>query len=188
MTTSSWPYSTASPGSTRLAPTTPSAGATTSCGTPSMSTTPSRSPAGPVVPARASGRGWKIADRRRGGDAPVAGVGTGSRRSVAPSRPSRPGPTGGQAGDGRVRWPWPPAPATGCAPAARRSRRDAGPPSGRRSRTRQPALADLELAEPGRRRAWRSGPAAARRPGGRWRRGPRPLGGRALRRRGGRRA
>src|SRR3954454_25303267 len=38
MTTSSWPYSTASPGSASVAPTIPSAGATTSCGTPSMST------------------------------------------------------------------------------------------------------------------------------------------------------
>src|SRR5439155_616398 len=60
MTISSCPYSTAWPGSTRLAPTIPSAGATTSWGTPSTSTAPSRSPDRTRVPVFASGRGWKI--------------------------------------------------------------------------------------------------------------------------------
>ena len=52
----SWPYSTASPDSTRLAPRIPSTGATTSWATPSMSTAPSRSPARTRVPAHRSAR------------------------------------------------------------------------------------------------------------------------------------
>ena len=72
MTTSSWPYSTASPGSTRLEPTTPSAGATTSWAIPSMSTLPRRSPARTRVPWRASERGWKMPDGRRRRHDPAA--------------------------------------------------------------------------------------------------------------------
>ena len=153
MTIRSWPYSTASPGSTRLAPTTPSAGATTSCGTPSMSTAPSRSPARTRVPARASARGWKM---------PTAGEVATSRSSVrlsrwlpplTPSRASRPGPTGvsahGRGVPGAAR-----AGAGGSArgrPAALRAPAFA---DGRRPGPAQAdapgALADLELAEAGR--------------------------------------
>ena len=83
MTISSCPYSTAWPGSTRLAPTIPSAGATTSWGTPSTSTAPSRSPDRTRVPVFASARGWKIPGRRRRGGRPCP---PGPRPSRRPGR------------------------------------------------------------------------------------------------------
>src|SRR5207245_8175116 len=99
MITSSWPYSTAWPASTRLAPTMPSAGATTSWGTPSMATAPMRSPDRTRVPAFASLRGWKM---------PTAGDVAIARKRSAPSSPERlPDP-----GDGA------PVPATPALPVA----------------------------------------------------------------------
>ena len=91
MTSSSWPYSTASPDSARLAPTMPSAGATTSWATPSMSTAPSRSPARTRVAGgevrSAAGRCRRPARWRR------SRVGSRARRAVEQRRPAgaRPG-------------------------------------------------------------------------------------------------
>ena len=157
MTISSWPYSTASPGSTRLAPTTPSTGATTSCGTPSMST--DAEPVAGPDPGPGAGLRPRLedADRRRGRDDPavvaraVAAVG---RR--APSRPSRAGPDRRRAGPTGVRragrWRGPRRGRRG-----RRGRRSAFAALARPAGARRPAqadppaaLADLELAEPGR--------------------------------------
>ena len=160
--TSSWPYSTASPGSTRLAPTMPSAGATTSVGTPSTSIAADRVP-GPDPRAGHDARArLEEPDGRRGGDGPerVAararrdaptgrhpsrGRGAGRRPAVAsPSSPAwfapRPGPTGVSVGRaGRCR-------------ALRAGRRGAalrpGGAVGRAAQADLPAaFADLDLAE-----------------------------------------
>src|SRR5438477_5278535 len=69
-----WPYSTASPASTRVAPTIASAGATTSAGTPSTSTTASGSPARTREPDTTSRDGWKT---------PTAGEVATTRRSAS---------------------------------------------------------------------------------------------------------
>src|SRR5215207_98926 len=57
---SCWPYSTAVPPSTRVAPTIPSAGDGTSCGTPMTLTVPRESPARTRVPDAAREPGSKI--------------------------------------------------------------------------------------------------------------------------------
>ena len=167
MTISSWPYSTASPGSTRLAPTMPSTGATTSWATPSMSTTPSRSPARTRVPAGLRSCGWKMPTA---GDVATDAAAVRSALAVTPVAARRDrGPTGVSAGR-------PPgaAPCAGSRPARSAGRaRGPGAIRGAAQPDLPVALADLELAEAGRGRAWRSGRAAARRRGGRWRRGRR---------------
>ena len=137
-------------------------------GTPSMSTAPSRSPARTRCRLVAPARGWKM---------PTAGDVATTGRLSAPSRPSR----RGRRGRGR--------PASDRRSSGRRVRVRRDAPRGRVARRASlaaarlggaaqadppGALADLELARGRSRRAWRSAPAAARRTGGRSRRG-RPL-------------
>ena len=154
MTTSSWPYSTASPASTRLAPTTPSTGATTSCGTPSMSTDaePVAGP-DPRPGARlrsAAGRCRPPARSRR--SVPVAGAAP-SRRlaAVAAVAPARPSPIAGRDRRGPAR------------PVALEPRRRMAVAGAARLRAATLALARSALAC--RRRAPSAGPAEPDAPG-----------------------
>ena len=159
--TSSWPYSTASPASTRLAPTMPSTGATTSWRRPACRRAEAVAGADPRAGRelrRAGGRSRPPARWRRPATSatvrrPAAWVVAGRRRRARAGRPSRPGPTrldrGRRAGRAAAR------------DRRGRARRSAGA-AGRRSRTRQRPRGPR--ARPARsRRAWRRGPAAARR-------------------------
>ena len=171
MTMSSWPYSTASPGSTRLAPTTPSAGATTSCGDAEHvdRRRAGRRP-GPRVPGSRLRRGWKIptagevaTTRRLSG----AGIGHPDRRDS-----SRPGPTGVRPVPTRRDAHGRPALRARSLGASRSRRRCA---IGRAAQPDPPAaLADLELAEAGRRELGDQRRQQLGRAGGRSRRGRPP--------------
>ena len=135
MTRISWPYSTASPDSTRLAPTIAVDGRDDLLGTPSMSTAPSRSPARTRVPA--AGRPAAVdADGRRGrhgarfGARACLRVQRTMERRAARVSPARSGPPSGRSPPRRD----PPRLALPGAARVDRRRR----PAGRRSRTRQP--------------------------------------------------
>ena len=144
--TSSWPYSTASPASTRLDPTTPSTGATTSWRTPSTSTMADadRRP-GPASRRRSAPR-LEDADGRRGAPRIARSAGVGRRPAGPTAATGRAVAAGGRGGLRRAgRAPRPAWPRLRPRPVgARRPRR---PPAGPAQADLPVALADLELAQ-----------------------------------------